>query len=169
MYACSPSAREGCLMNDAELLQVVYVNSSVYVIGTINSIEDSLAYAVLSCYFLTCGEIEERDTLIDFLYFGTREKQVPKKSCAASDTANGRQCPFTLSLRLLRTSRSSLNLAHMMSLGCHAANLTLESAPAFLTSRHEIVKLPACRRDWKIEDTMQYESYLRGHGHLFVG
>lgn len=68
------------------------------------------------------------------------------------------QCPFTSSLRPLRTSRSSLYLAHMMSLGCHTANLTLESAPAFLTSRHEIVKLPACRRDWKIEDTMQYHT-----------
>lgn len=45
-----------------------------------------------------------------------------------------------------------------MSLGCHIANLTLESAPAFLTSRHEIVKLPACRRDWEIEDTMQYHT-----------
>lgn len=49
MYACSPSAREGCLMNDAELLQVVNVNSSVYVIGMLNSIEDSLARTVLSC------------------------------------------------------------------------------------------------------------------------
>lgn len=80
---------------------------------------------------------------------------MPKKSC---DSASGRQCPFTSSLRPLRTSRSSLNLAHMMSLGCHTANLTLESAPAFLTSRHEIVKLPACRCDWKIEDTMQYHT-----------
>lgn len=49
MYACPPSVREGCLMNDAELLQVVNVNSSVYVIGIVNSIEDSLAHAVLSC------------------------------------------------------------------------------------------------------------------------
>lgn len=37
------------LMNDAELLQVVNVNSSVYVIGIVKSIEDSLAHAVLSC------------------------------------------------------------------------------------------------------------------------
>lgn len=94
--------------------------------------------------------------MIDFLYFGTREKQVPKKSCAVALPVVG--SVRSLSLRLLRTSRSSLNLAHMMSLGCHAANLTLESAPAFLTSRHEIVELPACRRDWEIEDTMQYHT-----------